>query len=53
MKKVAAFPLYNMAVYCYMNSIKNLYLFSKNSKNYHEIPIAAEAQTNFFRLPMT
>ena len=36
----------------FMNLPKNLYLFLKKCKNYAEIPIAAEAQTNFFGLPM-
>ena len=32
---------------------KNEYLFNKKAKIYVKIPIAAEVQTTFFRLPVT
>ena len=52
-KKVADFPPFTLAV-CYIGIPKKLCIyFTKVLKKHAKIPIAAEAQTTFFGLPMT
>ena len=52
MQKISILSILYLAV-LYICNLKNTYLFHNKAKNYVQIPIAAEAQTTFFGLPMT
>ena len=52
MQKSSILSVLYLAV-LYICILKNKYLFHNKAKNYVQIPVAAEAQTTFFGLPMT